>query len=78
MRAGVWQLHFFTNNFVIESMINQPFNTWNIIVLVEFTNILFQFKKILAEGKITWNNIRFSSCITCMTSSTIGWHHTMN
>ena len=37
------------------------------------TNLFFQFKKLLEEGKLNWNNIRFSSCITCMTCGTKGW-----
>ena len=78
MHAGVWQIHFFTNNFVIVSMINQHCNTLKIIVLVELTNLLFQYKNILAEGKLTWNNICFSNCITCMTSGTTGWQRTIN
>ena len=56
-----------TNIFLMGPMINQPFNTWKIIILVEFTNIIFQFKNLLAEGKLNRNNIHFSSCITC-------WH----
>ena len=68
----------FANNFVMGLMINQTYITWKIIVLVEFTNLLFQFKNILAEGKLTCNNIRFSSFIICMTSGNMGWNQTMN